>query len=112
MTQGTFTFTPISIPGVSMHPPCEGKTCRGFDLRGYSGNSSLPKKINLEWLLNTFQTWKGKEAFFNDYFNKLAGNASLQKQIKQGMSEKEIRNSWKPGVEKFKKIRGKYLLYP
>jgi uncharacterized protein YbbC (DUF1343 family) len=33
-------------------------------------------------------------------------------QIIAGKSETEIRNSWQPGIETFKKIRKKYLLYP
>jgi uncharacterized protein YbbC (DUF1343 family) len=32
-------------------------------------------------------------------------------QIKEGKTEREIRASWQPGIEKFKKIRVKYLLY-
>jgi len=32
-------------------------------------------------------------------------------QIKDGKSEEEIRKSWEPALDKFKKIRKKYLLY-
>jgi len=107
-----FTFTPVSIPGVSVHPPYEGVLCHGVDLREYSGkNPGGPKKINLEWLVEACRDWQGKPGFFNGYFNKLAGNATLQQQILSGKTEKEIRESWKPAIEKFKEIRKKYLLY-
>jgi len=43
--------------------------------------------------------------------NKLAGNATLMQQIKDGKSEDEIRKSWQPDIQKFKAIRKKYLLY-
>jgi uncharacterized protein YbbC (DUF1343 family) len=33
------------------------------------------------------------------------------RQIKEGKSEQEIRKSWEPGLNNFKKIRKKYLLY-
>jgi uncharacterized protein YbbC (DUF1343 family) len=32
-------------------------------------------------------------------------------QIKQQLNENDIRNSWKPLIDNFKKIRKKYLLY-
>jgi uncharacterized protein YbbC (DUF1343 family) len=33
-------------------------------------------------------------------------------QIRAGKSEEEIRASWQPKLDEFKKIRKKYLLYP
>jgi hypothetical protein len=33
-------------------------------------------------------------------------------QIKDGKTEVQIRQSWQPGLTKFKAIRKKYLLYP
>jgi len=112
MKDMAFTFTPVSIPGVSVHPPYEGVLCHGADLRGYSTkNPGGPKKINLEWLIEACRDWQGNPGFFNGYFNKLAGNAKLQQQIISGKTEKEIRESWKPAIEKFRKTRGKYLLY-
>jgi uncharacterized protein YbbC (DUF1343 family) len=33
------------------------------------------------------------------------------KQVKQGLSEADIRKSWEPGLQRFKAIRKKYLLY-
>ena len=44
-------------------------------------------------------------------FNKLAGNNTLQQQIINKKSEKEIRASWQKNLDSFKKIREKYLLY-
>ena len=52
------------------------------------------------------------DAFFNNYFENLAGNKELRIQIESGLSEEDIRKSWQPGLEEFKKIRVKYLLYP
>ncbi|MCF8364360.1 MAG: DUF1343 domain-containing protein, partial [Bacteroidales bacterium] len=33
-------------------------------------------------------------------------------QIISGLNEEQIRESWQPKLENFKKIRKKYLLYP
>jgi uncharacterized protein YbbC (DUF1343 family) len=112
LSYGTFIFTPESIPGVSLHPPLVGRKCRGEDLRNYfSENPGETGKIILKWLLRSYKDWGGKPDFFNDYFNKLAGNSTLQQQIIQGKSERVIRQSWKTGIDDFKKIRAKYLLY-
>jgi len=105
-------FTPVSVPGRSLHPPLEGKLCCGEDLRSYFIKHPADEgKINLGWLIKASREYTGKESFFNDYFNKLAGNETLQAQIKQHKSEQEIRKTWQPGLKKFRKIRQKYLLY-
>jgi uncharacterized protein YbbC (DUF1343 family) len=69
-------------------------------------------KINLEWLIDAYNANGKKKDFFNSFFVKLAGTDKLQKQIEQGLSAEEIRDSWKDGLANFQKIREKYLLYP
>ena len=70
------------------------------------------KKLYLYWILNLYKTCDTKDKFFNNYFNNLAGNDVLKKQIMDGKTEEEIRASWEPALKKFKEIRKKYLLYP
>lgn len=112
LTYGDFVFTPKSVAGASVHPPQEGKACRGEDLRNYFiDKPEMMGQLQTQWLIRAYQGWRGKEPFFNAYFEKLAGSARLREQIVQGKKENEIRASWKPGIEKFKKIRKKYLLY-
>ena len=110
---GVFTFIPESTPGSGFHPPLEGLKCRGEDLRKfYTDNPTESGKILLHWLMKAYQAWNDTATpFFTDYFNKLAGTGILKNQIIQKKSEKEIRKSWKTGIEKFKKIRRRYLLY-
>ncbi|NLF42463.1 MAG: DUF1343 domain-containing protein, partial [Bacteroidales bacterium] len=36
----------------------------------------------------------------------------LENQIKEGLSEEQIRKTWEPGIKAFKEKRKKYLLYP
>ena len=112
MPDAQFTFTPKSIKDVSENPPYLNKECKGYDVSNY-GNLYIKyyKKIYLFWLLNTYKSARDKDKFFNSYFNQLAGNETLMKQIKEGMSEDEIRKTWQPDVIKFKAIRKKYLLY-
>jgi len=51
------------------------------------------------------------EKFFNAYFNTLAGTDKLMQQIKDGLTEDEIRESWQSDLDQYKSLRQKYLLY-
>ena len=68
--------------------------------------------LNLAWLIEFYANFPDKEKFFKPFFYKLSGNKLLEEQIKNGLSEEEIRKSWKKGLAEFKLIRKKYLLYP
>lgn len=108
-----FTFTPESIPGMSKNPPYQGRVCHGVDLRGvYVPDINPPEKLNLIHLCSAFKLLGGDAAFFNSYFDKLAGTDLLRVQIVAGKNEDQIRQSWQPGLDGFKEIRKKYLLYP
>jgi uncharacterized protein YbbC (DUF1343 family) len=75
--------------------------------------AQLDCKIQLKYLLDAYKLFPGKDSFFlkNNFFNKLAGNAILMQQIKEGKTEAEIRKSWEADLKKFKAIRKEYLLY-
>ena len=104
---GDFTFTPVSIDGMSKTPPHQDKLCYGRDLRGESMNH----QFTLSYLLEAYQKSGMKEKFFNNYFNTLVGTDELKKQILAGKSEAEIRDSWKVGMDAYKVKREKYLIY-
>ena len=107
-----FSFTPVSIPGMSEDPPQKGKLCFGIDLRGYDVNQfRISKKIDILWLKKLYEAFPDKEHFFNAYFTKLAGTDELRKQIEAGKSEEDIRKSWEQGLSRYKEMRKKYLLY-
>jgi uncharacterized protein YbbC (DUF1343 family) len=107
-----YSFTPVSIPGMSEDPPQKNQLCYGIDLRKYdTGILRETGKINLTWLTELYNDFPDKKHFFNAYFTKLAGTETLRKQIEAGKSEQEIRESWEPALSKYKAIRLKYLLY-
>jgi uncharacterized protein YbbC (DUF1343 family) len=111
--QGDFSFTPVTIPGVSVKPPHEGKVCHGKDLRN-GGIERIAERHGLvpEWIIQAWESYGKKEGFFIPYFNTLSGTDRFKQQIISGKNAKEIRESWKPGIEKYLNIRAKYLLYP
>jgi hypothetical protein len=106
-----FSFTPESVPGAK-NPPLLSVKCFGTDLRDALDKKLVPKPaINLEWLISAYNDYPEKDKFFIPYFDVLAGGTALREQIQKGLTAKQIHESWKDGLEKFGKIREKYLLY-
>ena len=101
-----FNFTPKSMPGAK-YPKHENLTCYGLNLE----NEEYLSKIDLKWLILAYKNEKNKDNFFKSGFHRLAGNKLLEEQIKKGLSAKEIRKTWKNGLDNFKLIREKYLIY-
>ncbi|MES2397586.1 MAG: DUF1343 domain-containing protein [Bacteroidota bacterium] len=106
-----YTFIP-KPKGGAMEPKYNGQVCNGYNLFNFGTEyMKNTKKIYLYWLINTYKNTPDNTNFFDENFNYHAGNATLQKQIKENVEEEAIRKSWQPGLEKFKTIRKKYLLY-
>ena len=108
---GDFTFTPTSLPGFDLKPLYKDQVCYGVNLQEYPFKGGL----TLEFLLDLYEKAGKEQAFFfsrPQWFDLLAGTKELRYQIIRGFTEKEIRASWQPALEKYKQIRKKYLLYP
>jgi uncharacterized protein YbbC (DUF1343 family) len=111
---GNFQFTPRSIPGKAEDPPYKNKLCNGFKLTKFCDDYiKTSKELYLYWILGFYKnaTEKEKQHFFTPFFDKLAGTAELRQQIELELTPDKIKASWKPGIDKFKKIRKKYLIY-
>jgi len=112
MQNAEFTFIPESRPGASTNPKLQGMECFGKDLRVMRElGGDREGRINLDWLIGAYENYPDKGSFFNSYFEKLAGTASLREQITNGFTSEQIKESWEPGLEEFRLIRDKYLLY-
>lgn len=101
-----FQFTPQPNFG-SKHPKHQNKLCYGKNLTKIKNLNTL----NLKWLISAYQNTKDKDKFFTNFFIKLAGTKTLQQQIESGLTEEEIKTSWQKGLQNFKGIREKYLIY-
>ncbi len=104
----SFQFTPVTIEGVARNPPQENKLCYGLDLR----KVPIPQKIELRYLLDMYKAFPDKEKFFIPFFERLAGNTVLRQQIKDGLTEDQIRETWQQDLDAYKAMRGKYVFYP
>mgnify|MGYP001600560563 CR=1 FL=1 len=106
-----FSFTPRASHS-NPSPVLKDQLCYGFDLSNVPEASPHEgRQVELKWLIHAYRLYPDKEKFFIPFFSKVAGNSQLQQQIIKGVPEAEIRQSWEPGLAKFKAIRAKYLLY-
>lgn len=114
MPNGNTSFTPKSIKGVASSPKFDGKECAGMDLSILTEDSLRAlSKLNLDWLVSTYQSYPEKEKFFDKkFFDMLAGSSELREQITAGKTADEIRETWQTDLLEFKMKRKKYLLYP
>ena len=102
-----FKFIPKPNFGAK-NPKHNGVICYGEDLR----KIKKVNKINLKWLIDSYNKFPDKKNFFLEGFDRISGDSSLKKQIVDGWNEKKIRKTWNEKLEKFKIIRNKYLIYP
>ena len=114
-----FSFTPVSIKGMSETPLHKDTTCYGLDLRNYDISSlRTAKRINIQWMIDLYKAFPDKSKFFDRNVNKqimnidiLAGVSEFKKQIIEGKTMKEIQDSWQPQLSNYKVMRKKYLIY-
>lgn len=98
----------------SKYPPYLGEKCRGFDLRNHPiAVPSDTQGVYINWLKVTYNHYKGNQPYFkkNGFFNLLAGTNQLQSQIMLGTDLKAIQESWKEDLDRYSKLRKRYLLY-
>jgi len=121
LPKNLYSFTPNPNEGAKSSK-LYGQVCYGWDLSGTPEAvlTKVDNKVQLKWLMEAYQLFPDKDKFFllpksgnmeESFFDKLAGNNDLWQQIKNGKTEKEIRDSWEPKLSEFRKIRKKYLMY-
>jgi uncharacterized protein YbbC (DUF1343 family) len=108
--EGNYQFMPIPTIGAK-NPLHMNKLCQGIELN--LNTAKRPYQINLHYLINAKELLGDSITFIDQpsFFNRLAGTATLKEQLDKGWSAKEIRATWKPGLDAFIQTRSKYLLY-
>lgn len=107
-----YSFTPQSLEGFDKNPMHKDKTCHGKDLQ----EVTPPAGLTLSYVIDFYQAYKqaGKaDLFFTraNWFDLLMGTSSVRLQIIEGKSEESIRSTWQTGLDKYRQMRSKYLLY-
>jgi uncharacterized protein YbbC (DUF1343 family) len=118
LPKNLYSFTPTPRDGATA-PKQMNKVCYGWNLYDTKANvlKQVDNRIQLKYLLEAYRLFPGKDSFFirprsgQYFFDKLAGGADLRQQVVAGKTEAEIRASWQPKLDEFKKTRKRYLLY-
>ena len=108
-----FSFTPRSMPGAK-NPPQKDKLCYGVDLRGLSPDSVIAAGMDLSYVIDAYRAMPsaGKVKFFTRFFDLLTGDRRVRRMIVDGATDEEIRAVCFDGLDRFRRLRSQYLLYP
>ena len=115
-----FSFTPQSMSGAS-HPPFEGETCWGVDLREVPIEDILGAGINVSYIVDAYHAvteaspgssfWGSPDGGGQYWIDKLSGSSELRQMIEDGATAEEIKDSWQEDISYFLEQRKPYLLY-
>lgn len=108
----SFRFKPEALQGFDKNPMYKGRFCYGNNLRSLTA----PKGFSLRYVISYYNAYKKQDIankFFTrpEWFDTLLGNRIVRQQVMNGCTEEEIRAGWQNGLEQYKSIRQKYLLY-
>ena len=109
---GSFAFKPESRQE-SKYPKHEGKQCFGTSLINLNPEEVHSAGLNLSWLVGWHEDLSRMAEFYrgDGYFEKLAGTRSLRKQLADGWTQEQIRESWQEELQEYRLMRESYLLY-
>jgi hypothetical protein len=83
-----------------------GVACFGEDL----SNEHRLRQLELKWLIKKNREYNKQSEVLQSFFTKLAEHKNSNNKLKTE-SQKLTLESWETGLEKFKKMRAKYLIY-
>ncbi|MBI3787794.1 MAG: DUF1343 domain-containing protein [Ignavibacteriales bacterium] len=104
-------FTPKDIAGAASNPKHKGFLCGGVFVHITDRNSYEPVKTGVYMICAVKKLFPNEFKWRGTYLNKLSGSAKTRLSIDAGESPETIAKMWNDDVQKFIKLRGKYLLY-
>ena len=110
MKNHKFSFTPKSRFGAKT-PPCQDQLCYGTDLHNLTADEVIKGQINLQYVIDAYNSTNLGDKFFTRFFDLLMGRKDIKQMIMDGKSADEIKATWADDVAKFKVQRKPYLLY-
>lgn len=105
-----YAFTPHATEGAP-NPKFKDQVCYGWHIEPNRLDTFAAPRFQLSYLLEAYRLFPQKDSFFKPNFTRLAGTDELEKQVRAGKTEADIRAGWQPALNRFKAIRKKYLLY-
>ena len=105
------SFIPAAVPGKAPNPKYLNLSCNGILISIVNPEEFKPLDFSIQLLYVLHKLYPEKFKFEPAFFDRLMGENYTREMITGNKTPEEIINSWKPGLEKFLKIRTKYLLY-
>ncbi len=104
------TFTPESIRGVAANPKFKDQKCHGVELviTDKDKFNSVQTGIHILHAIKELYPNKFK---FPSYIRKLFGSTALANSLNNNKDPKELINNYKPELQRFLRIRDRYLMY-
>lgn len=106
----SFAFTPKPST-LTATPLYVNKTCFGVNCFAYADSVLANPYLRLDFFINARKEFLQPTEFYNSFLVKLYGSNTLKEMLEANKTEKEIRASWMLGLNNYKIIRKKYLLY-
>jgi len=104
------TFTPVSIPGAASKPKYAGETVHGLEMVITDREQLRPVEV-MVYLFVTLKQYYPDELVLRSNLERLIGIKSFRSSVNNARHPDAILKEWKTGIDTFKKIREKYLLY-
>jgi uncharacterized protein YbbC (DUF1343 family) len=104
------TFTPVSIPGAATWNKYKDQEIHGLDII-ITDREKLRSLQVMVYLLITLKQLYPEELELQENLERLIGIRSFRHSIKNLRPPEEILKEWEPGIQTFKELRKKYLLY-
>ena len=102
-----FSYTPIANFGAK-YPKHKNTICYGVDL----SNIKADRSFTLKYIIDAYENASDRtKVFTTSNFTAHVGTKKLQKQIESGLSENEIRATWKTKLNAYNIMRQPYLIY-
>ncbi len=104
------SFIPKNIPGKAESPKFMDQKCFGFHIAIANRDEVKPIDFAVALLCSAYSLYP-KQLKFTNALDRLWGGEELRSMIEEGRSFEEILHTTKAGLERFEKIRSRYLLY-
>jgi len=89
-----------------------GQACNGVRIITTDRDRLEPYYSGVRIVNEIYRMYPDKFEWKIGHFDRLCGTPKVRQAISSGASLKELRTNWQIELEAFRKIRGKYLIYP
>lgn len=104
-------FTPHDIPGKALNPKYEGEECGGVRIRVIARKQFRAVATGVYLLATIARLYPDNFHWRQSEIDRLYGSDALRTAVTQSESAESLVSSWGQDVQRFRKVREKYLMY-